>query len=67
MAEGGPILTSQRGSIEVTTESNKSGESRARENAPKERYASPSVVARKGVQEKIKPRKEFKKIHQVRM
>lgn len=60
MAEGGPILmsTSQHGSIEVTTESHKSSESRARESAPKERYAGPSVVARKGVpDEKIKARK----------
>lgn len=60
MAEGGPILvsTSQHRNIEVTTESN-NGEVRTRENVPKERYASRtgSVVARKGVEEKIKPRK----------
>lgn len=45
--------------LEVTTESNKPGEARTREGAPKERYASRSgsVVPRKGVQDKIKPRK----------
>lgn len=60
MAEGGPILmsTSQHGSIEVTTESHKPGESRARENAPKERYAGPSVVPRKGAPVD-KPRKDI--------
>jgi len=60
VAEGGPIVmsTSQHESIEVTsTESNKLDETRARENAPKERYAISSVVARKGVREKIKARK----------
>lgn len=50
---------SQHGSIEAIIESNKLGETRTRASAPKERYASRtgSVVARKGVQEKIKPRK----------
>ncbi|XP_028050453.2 uncharacterized protein LOC105832685 [Monomorium pharaonis] len=57
VAEGGPILTSQHGSIEVTTESNKFEETEARGNTPKERYASSSVVGRKGVKEKIKARK----------
>lgn len=54
------MSTSQHEDIEVTTtESNKLGEARTREGAPKERYASRtgSVVARKGVQYKIKPRK----------
>ncbi|XP_011868386.1 PREDICTED: uncharacterized protein LOC105562278 [Vollenhovia emeryi] len=59
VAEGGLILmsTSQRGGVEATTDSNEP--SRARESAPKERYASRvgSVVARKGVEEKIKARK----------
>lgn len=61
IAEGGPILisTPQHGSIEVIIESNKPKEAKTRESAPKERYASRTgfVVARKGVQEKIKPRK----------
>jgi len=39
------------------TRSDKLDESQARENVPKNRNFSPSVVARKGVQEKIKPRK----------
>ncbi|XP_077259049.1 uncharacterized protein LOC143895622 [Temnothorax americanus] len=56
VAEGRPILmsaSSQRGSVEVTTES--LGEVRTRERP----YASRtgSVVPRKGVEEKIKPRK----------
>jgi hypothetical protein len=41
----------------VITRSDKLDESQTRENIPKERNFSPSVVARKGVQEKIKPRK----------
>jgi len=62
VAEGGPILvsTSQHKNVQVTTttESN-NGEARTRESVPKERHASRtgSVVARKGVEEKIKPRK----------
>ncbi|XP_071629408.1 uncharacterized protein [Temnothorax longispinosus] len=56
VAEGGPILmstSSQRGSVEVTTES--LGEVRTRERPYAGRTGS--VVARKGVEEKIKPRK----------
>jgi len=57
------MSTFQHGSIEVTsTESNKLDEARARENAPKERYANSSVVARKGVREKIKARKGVENI-----
>ncbi|KYN07416.1 PREDICTED: uncharacterized protein LOC108781763 [Cyphomyrmex costatus] len=59
VAEGGPIITSQHGS--TTVESN---EARTRENAPKERHATPSVVARKGV-DKIKPRKGVTEISQI--
>ncbi|XP_011157498.1 uncharacterized protein LOC105194329 isoform X1 [Solenopsis invicta] len=59
VAEGGPILisTPQHGSIEITTESNKFGETEIRENAPMERYASPSVAPRKEAKDKIKARK----------
>ncbi|EGI67592.1 PREDICTED: uncharacterized protein LOC105144045 isoform X1 [Acromyrmex echinatior] len=63
VAEGGPIITLQRGS--TTTESNKPDEARARESAPKERHATPSVVARKGVDKKIKPRKGVTNIPEI--
>ncbi|XP_071566065.1 uncharacterized protein [Temnothorax nylanderi] len=56
VAEGGPILmstSSQRGRVEVTTES--LGEVRTRERPYAGRTGS--VVARKGVEGKIKPRK----------
>lgn len=53
------MSTPQHEKMGVTIESNKPDEIRTRESAPKERYASRtgSVVARKGVQGKIKPRK----------
>ncbi|XP_020280971.1 uncharacterized protein LOC109853356 isoform X3 [Pseudomyrmex gracilis] len=61
MAEGGPIIvsTSQQPNIEDAAKfvSNKFDESKPRENVPKERNANPSVVPRKGVEEKIKARK----------
>lgn len=54
MVEGGPIslsTTIQHADIETVT-------GKTRENMPKERNAIPSVVARKGVEEKkVKPRK----------
>ncbi|XP_012063974.1 PREDICTED: uncharacterized protein LOC105627297 [Atta cephalotes] len=62
VAEGGPIITLQRGS--TTTESNKLDEATARESAPK-RHATPSVVARKGVDKKIKPRKGVTEIPEI--
>lgn len=61
--EGGVITISastQRFNVETTvaaTEFYKPDEPRTRGYVPKERNASPSVVARKGVKEKIKPRK----------
>lgn len=53
------MSTPQHGSIAVINESNKYDEAKTKERVPKERYASRTgfVVARKGVQEKIKPRK----------
>lgn len=61
MAEGGPIMipTSQQPNIEGAAKTifNKFDESKPRENVPKERNANPSVVPRKGVEEKIKARK----------
>ncbi|XP_070515248.1 uncharacterized protein [Cardiocondyla obscurior] len=58
LAEGGPILMSSS-RHEATTETNRLDDNKARDNAPKERYASRmgTVVARKGVDEKIKARK----------
>lgn len=61
MGEGGPLLMSVS-QHEVTTESNKPGEVRAKEDAPKRYTGSSSVVARKGVQDKIKPRKGVENI-----
>ncbi|XP_014485216.1 PREDICTED: uncharacterized protein LOC106749861 [Dinoponera quadriceps] len=62
MAEGGPIPIStspeQQENIKAPIEADTSHEFRARENMPKERFAAPSVVARKGVEEKkVKARK----------
>ncbi|EZA54323.1 hypothetical protein X777_05553 [Ooceraea biroi] len=60
--------TVERLNVESTavTTSDKLDELRTRENVPKERNASPSVVARKGVQEKIKPRKGVEDVNSER-
>lgn len=61
VAEGGPMLVStstQDINSKAVTGSYIYNEFRMKENVPKERNATPSVVARKGVEEKkVKPRK----------
>lgn len=59
MAEGGPILipTSTQQENRTAIELDVPNESRVKENTPKARYAGPSIVPRKGVEGKVKPRK----------
>lgn len=63
LTEGGPLvdtvsMSTRHANVKTAIRSDISDEFRTRENISKERHATPSVVARKGVKEqKVKPRK----------